>query len=158
MLQSFSHLDPDILKRSSNPMWPAMIHNICLLHATLRFRASLKSTWSYPEDIWKNDSSELLVRLHFFNLDIFYSFSKIAYHWLYFFGNWAEWLDIYTWIMYIFVFLIFQFLGLIFTCLMSSKHVWKLSSKCLLIFFSFKFIILHVELWECSLLIYIYIW
>ncbi|CAE1271156.1 DNAH [Acanthosepion pharaonis] len=65
MLQSFSHLDPDILKRSSNPMWPAMIHNICLLHATLRLRASLKSTWSYPEDIWKNDSSELLEAIEF---------------------------------------------------------------------------------------------
>lgn len=65
MLQSFSHLDPNIIKRSSNPLWPAMIHNICLLHATLRFRANLKNAWVYPEHILMNNSSELLEAIDF---------------------------------------------------------------------------------------------
>ena len=51
MIRSFSWFEPDILRQSSRPEWPVMLHNLCYLHAAIQLRARFgQGGWNSPGD------------------------------------------------------------------------------------------------------------
>lgn len=53
MIRSFSWFEPDILKQSSRPEWPVMLHNLCFLHAAIQLRARFgQGGWNCPQDFF----------------------------------------------------------------------------------------------------------
>lgn len=63
MIRSFSWFEPDILKQSSRPEWPVMLHNLCFLHAAIQLRARFgQGGWNCPQDFFNIGYSCLQVR------------------------------------------------------------------------------------------------
>ena len=63
ILRSFAWMDADTLKQSSRNEWPAVLHNICYLHAAIQLRARFgKAGWNAPETIQDLSNNELFVR------------------------------------------------------------------------------------------------
>lgn len=49
IVRSFSWIDLDILKSSSKPEWPALLHNLCYLHSCLKLRSRyMRCGWNLP--------------------------------------------------------------------------------------------------------------
>lgn len=67
MIRSFSWFEPDILRQSSRPEWPVMLHNLCFLHAAIQLRARFgQGGWNCPQDFFNIGYSCLQVRPHLF--------------------------------------------------------------------------------------------
>lgn len=66
LCRSMSWMEPDILKQSNRPEWPAMLHNLCYLHATIQLRARFgQGGWNCPEDFGNISFRELLEAVGF---------------------------------------------------------------------------------------------
>ncbi|CAL1527205.1 unnamed protein product [Lymnaea stagnalis] len=51
LVRSMSWMEPDILKQSNRPDWPAMLHNLCYLHAAIHLRTRFSSGgWNIPHE------------------------------------------------------------------------------------------------------------
>ena len=62
-MKSFGWLDADVVKQSSRPEWPAVLHNLCYLHGALRLRARFgRGGWNSPLDFLSTGNSDLHVR------------------------------------------------------------------------------------------------
>ena len=50
LLRSMSLVDTDLLKLSSRVEWPPLLHNLAMLHATIRLRGRFnRAGWNHPE-------------------------------------------------------------------------------------------------------------
>ena len=64
LVRSMSWMEPDILKQAnrSDTQWPAMLHNLCYLHAAIQLRARFgQGGWNLPEDFLNIGFRELQV-------------------------------------------------------------------------------------------------
>ncbi|GFN75495.1 dynein beta chain, ciliary [Plakobranchus ocellatus] len=49
LVRNMSWMEPDVLKQSNRPEWPAMLHNLCYLHAAVHLRARFNTGgWNCP--------------------------------------------------------------------------------------------------------------
>ncbi|XP_076466964.1 uncharacterized protein LOC143298129 [Babylonia areolata] len=60
LVRSMSWMEGDILKQSGRGEWPAMLHNLCFLHAALQLRARYgQGGWNLPQDFLNISFREL---------------------------------------------------------------------------------------------------
>ncbi|XP_035829673.1 dynein heavy chain 5, axonemal isoform X2 [Aplysia californica] len=51
LIRTLSWMEPDILKQSNRPEWPAMLHNLCYCHAAIQLRTRFSSGgWNLPQE------------------------------------------------------------------------------------------------------------
>ena len=69
LLRSFNRMqlmDIDMIKHSSRPEWPAVLHNLCYLHGAIRLRARFgRGGWNVPQDLMQIGNIELHVKTMF---------------------------------------------------------------------------------------------
>ncbi|XP_070190368.1 uncharacterized protein [Littorina saxatilis] len=68
LVRSMSWMEPDILKQAnrSDSQWPAMLHNLCYLHAAIQLRARYgHGGWNVPEDFLNIGFRELQESVNF---------------------------------------------------------------------------------------------
>ena len=52
LVRSISLLDADTINASSRSEWPAVLHNICMLHNVIRLRSQFQLVgWNKPEHV-----------------------------------------------------------------------------------------------------------
>jgi len=65
LYRSLSWIDNELLHVSSRPEWPAVLHNLCMLHSAIRLRTRYKlAGWNRPEDFAYVGTAELWVSSH----------------------------------------------------------------------------------------------
>ena len=63
LVRSFNNFEPDVLKQSGRAEWPAMLHNLCYLHAAVQLRTRYGfGGWNCPSDFQHVGNFELQVR------------------------------------------------------------------------------------------------
>lgn len=56
-------VDNELLRVSNRAEWPAVLHNICMVHSAVRLRSRFKLVgWNNPEDFRNIGTGELWVR------------------------------------------------------------------------------------------------
>jgi hypothetical protein len=56
-------IDNELLRASNRPEWPALLHNICMLHSAIRLRCRFDlAGWNKPEAFRNVGTGDLWVR------------------------------------------------------------------------------------------------
>ena len=62
MVRAFSSMDSELLKQNSRSEWPALLHNICYLHAAIKLRGRFqRGGWNCPADFMNIGNNQLQV-------------------------------------------------------------------------------------------------
>ena len=61
-VRTLSDLDPEILKQTSRPEWPVLLHNLCYLHGAIQLRARFgRAGWNNHASFSNIGNDELQV-------------------------------------------------------------------------------------------------
>ncbi|XP_059166583.1 dynein axonemal heavy chain 8-like [Physella acuta] len=66
LIRNMTWMEPDILRQSSRPDWPAMLHNLCYVHAAIHLRTRFGSGgWNLPHEFSNIGFRELQEAVNF---------------------------------------------------------------------------------------------
>ena len=75
LIRNLSWMEPDILKQSSRPEWPAMLHNLCYCHAAIQLRGRFGfGGWNLPQEFATIGFRELQVSMFKIRFNLLISF------------------------------------------------------------------------------------
>jgi dynein heavy chain len=62
LVRAFSTMDPELLRQNNRSEWPALLHNVCYLHAAIKLRARFgRGGWNCPHDFLHIGNNQLQV-------------------------------------------------------------------------------------------------